>query len=135
MERKQKTIFIGLITGLANGLFGSGGGTVVVPCMEKYLDISEIYVNGGLTNSDIFNKIQCSVYGKRIIRRGKTDATARGALMIAATILGMYTEIETAFAKIMSQNEEKIYYPEMESVLFYEQARERMNGFYTKIKE
>ena len=32
-------IFIGLITGLANGLFGSGGGTVVVPCMEKYLDI------------------------------------------------------------------------------------------------
>ena len=39
MERKQKTIFIGLITGLANGLFGSGGGTVVVPCMEKYLDI------------------------------------------------------------------------------------------------
>ncbi len=75
--------------------------------MEKYLDISEIYVNGGLTNSDIFNKIQCSVYGKRIIRRGKTDATARGALMIAATILGMYTEIETAFAKIMSQNEEK----------------------------
>ena len=66
---------------------------------------------------------------------GKTDATARGALMIAATILGMYTEIETAFAKIMSQNEEKIYYPEMESVLFYEQARERMNGFYTKIKE
>lgn len=29
-----------MITGLANGLFGSGGGTVVVPCMEKYLDIN-----------------------------------------------------------------------------------------------
>ncbi|MBD9220508.1 MAG: sulfite exporter TauE/SafE family protein [Clostridiales bacterium] len=35
----RKTILIGIITGFANGLFGSGGGTVVVPCMEKYLGI------------------------------------------------------------------------------------------------
>lgn len=103
--------------------------------MENYLDILDVYVNGGLTNSDIFNKIQCNVYGKKIIRRGKTDATARGALIIAATNLGIYTDIEDASAKIMSQNEEKIYYPEIESVLFYEQAREKMNDFYTKIKE
>lgn len=36
----MKTALIGVVTGLANGLFGSGGGTVVVPCMEKYLDIN-----------------------------------------------------------------------------------------------
>ena len=103
--------------------------------MEQYLDVSEIYVNGGLTNSDIFNEIQCSVYGKKIIRRGKTDATARGALMIATESLGIYADIEDAFAKIMRQNEEKVYYPEKEKILFYEKAREKMNGFYTKIKE
>lgn len=40
MEEKKKTAFIGIITGFANGLFGSGGGTVVVPCMEKYLGIN-----------------------------------------------------------------------------------------------
>ena len=40
MEGKKKTAFIGIITGFANGLFGSGGGTVVVPCMEKYLGIN-----------------------------------------------------------------------------------------------
>ena len=40
MADKKKTAVIGIITGLANGLFGSGGGTVVVPCMEKYLDIN-----------------------------------------------------------------------------------------------
>lgn len=39
MSDKGKTALIGIVTGLANGLFGSGGGTVVVPCMEKYLDI------------------------------------------------------------------------------------------------
>ena len=39
MGNKTKTALIGVVTGLANGLFGSGGGTVVVPCMEKYLNI------------------------------------------------------------------------------------------------
>lgn len=39
MGSKKKTALIGVVTGIANGLFGSGGGTVVVPCMEKYLDI------------------------------------------------------------------------------------------------
>ena len=31
----------GIITGFLNGLFGSGGGTVVVPFMEEFLDIDE----------------------------------------------------------------------------------------------
>lgn len=32
---------IGIITGFANGLFGSGGGTIVVPAMERFLKIEE----------------------------------------------------------------------------------------------
>lgn len=55
--------------------------------------------------------------------------------MIATESLGIYADIEDAFAKIMRQNEEKVYYPEKEKILFYEKAREKMNGFYTKIKE
>jgi len=30
------TILTGLITGLANGLFGAGGGTVLVPVLERF---------------------------------------------------------------------------------------------------
>lgn len=30
---------VGIVTGLANGLFGSGGGTVVVPAMERFLKV------------------------------------------------------------------------------------------------
>lgn len=33
----MKEMLIGIVTGLVNGLFGSGGGTVLVPCMEKLL--------------------------------------------------------------------------------------------------
>ena len=39
MKNKVKTALIGIITGFANGLFGSGGGTIAVPCMEKFLGV------------------------------------------------------------------------------------------------
>jgi len=38
MEQKNSR-WIGILTGFANGLFGSGGGTIVVPCMERFLGI------------------------------------------------------------------------------------------------
>ncbi len=41
MKKYVKYGLIGLITGLLNGLFGSGGGTVVVPAMERFLDFPE----------------------------------------------------------------------------------------------
>ena len=37
---KFKKMVIGIITGIANGLFGSGGGTIAVPAFEKYLGMS-----------------------------------------------------------------------------------------------
>jgi len=36
-----KKIIIGIITGIVNGLFGSGGGTIVVPAMVLWLDVEE----------------------------------------------------------------------------------------------
>lgn len=36
-----KCIIIGLVTGLANGLFGSGGGTIAVPAMVHFLGAEE----------------------------------------------------------------------------------------------
>lgn len=39
MKRYGKHILIGLICGFLNGLFGAGGGSVVVPAMEKFLHV------------------------------------------------------------------------------------------------
>lgn len=36
-----KCVLIGIITGLANGLFGSGGGTIAVPAMILLLDAED----------------------------------------------------------------------------------------------
>lgn len=41
MSQKWKKLLIGMITGFANGLFGSGGGTIVVPAMERFLRVEE----------------------------------------------------------------------------------------------
>ncbi|AFS78056.1 putative permease [Gottschalkia acidurici 9a] len=38
---KLKILFIGLITGIVNGLFGSGGGTIVVPALVFLLHIED----------------------------------------------------------------------------------------------
>ncbi|MPN09800.1 hypothetical protein SDC9_157092 [bioreactor metagenome] len=37
---RLKKAIIGIVTGLANGLFGSGGGTIAVPAFEKFLKLS-----------------------------------------------------------------------------------------------
>lgn len=36
MKNKFKLIAFGAFAGLCNGLFGSGGGMIAVPCLEKY---------------------------------------------------------------------------------------------------
>lgn len=41
MSQKWKKLLVGIITGFANGLFGSGGGTIVVPAMERFLGVEE----------------------------------------------------------------------------------------------
>lgn len=104
-----------------------------IETMKKYLEIAEIYVNGGLTNSEPFNEIQCNVYGTKIIRLGKADATARGALMVAAEALGLYSSVEAAFDKIGKSDYVKVYLPQEENVLKYEKGRAQMNRLYKKI--
>jgi len=41
LSRLVKSVIIGLITGTANGLFGSGGGTIAVPAMVLVLGADE----------------------------------------------------------------------------------------------
>ncbi len=41
MRKYHKEIIIGTLTGILNGLFGAGGGSVVVPAMERFLNIDE----------------------------------------------------------------------------------------------
>lgn len=104
-----------------------------IDIIEKYTKIEKIFVNGGLTNSEPFNKIQCNVYGKKIYINGDSDATSRGALVIATVTLKLYESIEEAYATICNKLNKKIYIPEQEKVLIYQKCWQKMNELYKKI--
>jgi sugar (pentulose or hexulose) kinase len=123
----KKDMLRSLLEGIAYEL-GNG-----IENMKKYVEISSIYVNGGLTESEVFNEIQCNVYGTRIVRRGTADATARGALMIGATTLGMYDTVESAFDAIGQGDKTKAYKPSAEISAVYARCREEMNRVYDRM--
>lgn len=41
MSRKVLSVIIGVVTGVLNGFFGAGGGTILVPAMERFLKTEE----------------------------------------------------------------------------------------------
>ncbi|MDD3251116.1 MAG: FGGY family carbohydrate kinase [Lachnospiraceae bacterium] len=104
-----------------------------IDVMNKYLKVSDIYINGGLSNSEPFNEMQANVYGMKLVRRGKADATARGALMVAAASMSIYASVEEAFDKISKQDKAKVYLPDETIVLQYERYRAQMNQNYRKL--
>ncbi len=101
--------------------------------MRKYQNISEINVNGGLTNSDVFNQIQCNVYGRKILKRGDSDSTVRGAYIVAAVTLGIYDSIENAFKELDKDSEIREYVPQDNSARTYEECRQKMNELYEEV--
>ena len=104
-----------------------------IDVMKEYVNVKNILINGGLTNSDIFNKIQCDVYGMELMRRGKTDATARGALMVALQTCSVFATVQDAFQNIGWQDKVRYYYPDKNKNEEYQKYRKKMNKLYDNI--
>lgn len=101
-----------------------------IDTIDKYVQISDIFINGGLTNSKTFNKMQADIYGMKIVRRGQMEATARGALIVALTALGVYASVQESFIAISLKDESEIYDPDEELTCLYEKYRRKMNVLY-----
>ncbi len=101
--------------------------------IEKYVALSEIYINGGLTNSRPFNGILCNVLDTMLTRRGGAYATAVGALLVAETTLEVYGSAEDVFNMLESGKVDQIYTPDEELAAFYKKHRAEMNELYSRL--
>lgn len=100
---------------------------------EHYLQIDQVFVNGGLTKSSAFNQLQSEVYGKRVICANHAESTAIGALMVAAKTMGCYESIQEAYKKIRTGSREMQYTPHEEIHRIYLEIQKNMMEMYQKI--
>lgn len=61
--KKHSLAFIGALCGVMNGLFGSGGGLVAVPCLEKSgFEVKQAHASA-IALTSVFSVISCIGYG------------------------------------------------------------------------
>ncbi|NVN92494.1 MAG: carbohydrate kinase [Desulfuromonadales bacterium] len=65
-------------------------------------EITEIRVSGGATRSTTFNQIQSDVYGKTVLRGISEQSSALGAMLVAATAIGLYPDIPAAVSSAVA---------------------------------
>ncbi len=69
------------------------------------------YLSGGVSNSDIFNRILAKEVGSPLIRWNNPEATAIGAFMSGTVALGVYPDYEAAFQAARAEYTRAVYQP------------------------
>ena len=105
-----------------------------IASFEKYVPLERILINGGLSKSEAFNRMQADIYGKPVVRMDNAESTAIGALMVAAVAMRQYRNVEEAFAAIRKDAGAKEYEVHKETHAVYEELRGRMNDVYTRLR-
>lgn len=99
----------------------------------QYVKPEKITVDGGLSNSQVFDQILCDVLGKPLVCKETSDATACGALVVSMTALGVTSDAEGAYKMINKDTKEQIFYPDEEHAKKYQDYIHTMNKWYGEI--
>ena len=105
-----------------------------IASFEKYVPLEKILINGGLSKSEAFNRMQADIYGKPVIRMDNAESTAIGALMVASVTMGCYRNVEEAFAGIRKNAGAKEYKVHENVHAVYRELRAQMNELYTRLQ-
>ena len=127
LSTRRQDMLRALLEGIAIEL-GSGA-----EAMARYVPLGEVAINGGLTNSQPFCQMLSDACGLGLLRRGGADATARGALMVAAQALGAYGTVEEAYQAISKGSQVQAYKPQAENAALYKHMRQEMAQLYGQI--
>ena len=87
--KKLKLVLTGLLTGGANGLFGSGGGTILVPFLERFSNVAAHQAHGTAIGCILpLSALSAAIY---YYRGSRTDWLTLGVLTLfglAGSIIG-----------------------------------------------
>jgi xylulokinase/glycerol kinase len=107
-------------------------------------EITEIRVSGGATRSTTFNQIQADIYGKTVLRGISEQSSALGAMLLAATAIGLYHDISSAVREAVSFDAHNRRSPDKQTHELYEKMLSlhdslyvalSSNGIYDKARE
>ncbi len=97
------------------------------------LDVSEMRVTGGAAKSDIWMQIQADVLGVPVIRTEVGEATALGAAILAATGVGLFSDVREAAGEMVRLRSRLEPVPDRREV--YDRAFERYRRLYQSIAD
>jgi sugar (pentulose or hexulose) kinase len=93
---------------------------------ELGLDIHELRIAGGVTRSDVWNRLQADIYGKPVVKTGLEETTALGAAILGCVGCDIYRTPQDAVKNMLEIKSE--YKPDGKLEKFYK-------GVYVKHKK
>jgi sugar (pentulose or hexulose) kinase len=87
-------------------------------------------VSGGLTRSDLFNRIQSDVLERPVVRFGNGEATSFGAGIAGAGACGSDADHARAFARAVDPESSLSYRPDPANRPIYARQRQRARALY-----
>jgi len=97
-------------------------------------EFEEVSVAGGMVRSDLFCQMQAAIYNKKVARYQNSEATSLGAAMIAWVTLGVHSDIEDAFGKMIT-DKPRVFTPVAEDVLKYDKLQSRKQKLYNALNK
>lgn len=92
--------------------------------------MESIAVAGGLSRSDIYNRILCDMTNRPLRRSHNAQATARGAYLSAAVTAGLYNSYAEGYAAITSGESVDHYIPNPEVTRLYKAYKTKTEALY-----
>lgn len=120
-----------LLKSLVEGIFLEVSNSIQQ--LQDCVELSQVYISGGMTNSRIMNQMQADIYHLPLKCMKNSEATSIGALLVTLVAQKEYSTAEEAFQKLCGRNEILTYEPDAKKALQYQNKRIQMNEIYEKI--
>jgi sugar (pentulose or hexulose) kinase len=95
--------------------------------------VAEVHVSGGMTRSALFNRIQCDVLERPVLRFSGNEATAQGAWIAGCVATGLATDHAQAYERLVALEPHERLDPDPGPRAVYRLQRQRSHAIYAAL--